>query len=228
MNVPAIACDAAVEARARESLGTSSDAIYKMVIRALDARGIRGGTLVDVGCGGGRLWAAMGGRFAQYHGLDVVRYDGFPSGGEFHPVDLDREPWPIAGETADVVAAVETIEHLDNPWAFMRRLAAIAKRGGWVLVTTPNQLSALSLLTLIVKRRFSAFPDAHFPTHRTALLESDLQRAARECGLEPIDLAYSLRGRLPLLALHYPAALAALFPRALSDNVMLIARKPDA
>ena len=79
-------------------------------------------------------------------------------------------------------------------------------------------------MTLVTKRRFSAFQDAHYPAHRTALLESDLRRVAGECGLEDISIAYTGRGRLPLSRWHYPEALARLFPRALSDNVMLVGR----
>jgi 2-polyprenyl-3-methyl-5-hydroxy-6-metoxy-1,4-benzoquinol methylase len=213
-----------LEARARQSLGSSSDAIYHMVAGALDAHGITGGALVDVGCGQGGLWRAVGDRFSRYCGLDAVRYDGFPADGEFCRVDLDAAEWPIPDGSADVVTAVETIEHLENPWAFIRRLSALARPGAWVLVTTPNQLSALSLLSLLTRRRFVAFQDALFPAHRTALLEADLCRAARECGLEIVDVAYTLRGRLPLTPWHYPAALASVFPRLLSDNLMLVAR----
>jgi 2-polyprenyl-3-methyl-5-hydroxy-6-metoxy-1,4-benzoquinol methylase len=228
MSAPTAAWDMGLEARARTSLGSSSEAIYRMVAAALDRHGIGGGTLVDVGCGAGHLWRAIGGRFNRYLGLDAVRYDEFPDTGEFLRVDLDAPGWPAADSSADLVTAIETIEHLDNPWIFMRRLSALAKPGAWVIVTTPNQLSALSLLTLVTKKRFSAFQDAHFPTHRTALLESDLERAVRESGLEPVETAYSLHGRLPLLDWHYPVPVARLFPRALSDNVMLVARKPNA
>jgi 2-polyprenyl-3-methyl-5-hydroxy-6-metoxy-1,4-benzoquinol methylase len=215
-----------LDARARQSLGSSNEAIYRMVAGALAARGVAGGQLVDVGCGSGALWRAVADRFDRYCGLDAVRYDGFPAGAEFHEVDLDDVVWPIGDRVADAVTAIETIEHLENPWAFVRALIRIARPGGWVVVTTPNQLSVLSLVTLLVKRRFSAFHDAHYPAHRTALLESDLDRIARAAGLEDIDVAYSHRGRLPLAAAHYPIALARLFPRALSDNLLLIGRRP--
>ena len=85
----------------------------------------------------------------------------------------------LADQFADVVAAVEVVEHLENPRAFCRELARIVKPGGWVVVTTPNQLSLLSLLTLVVKQRFSAFQDVSYPAHITALLETDLRRIAR-------------------------------------------------
>jgi 2-polyprenyl-3-methyl-5-hydroxy-6-metoxy-1,4-benzoquinol methylase len=210
--------------RARQSLGASSAAIYDMVARRLEAHDI-GGRLLDVGCGGGALWRVVRHRFTECWGLDAVRYEGLPIDVEFREVDLDAPDWPPV-PAADLVVAVETIEHLENPWAFMRQLAAHATPGGWVVVTTPNQLSALSLVTLLYKRRFSAFQDPHYPAHRTALLESDLHRAVVAAGLEPVETAYSLCGRLPLTGWHYPRSIANAFPRALSDNLMLLARKP--
>jgi 2-polyprenyl-3-methyl-5-hydroxy-6-metoxy-1,4-benzoquinol methylase len=225
VSLPA-AASVRVEERARQSLGSSQDAIYQMVDRELSVRGIGGGRLADVGCGSGGLWRVVGRRFDKYCGLDVVRYDGFPAGAEFRQVDLDAVHWGIADEQADVVTAVETIEHLENPWAFARSLVRLARPGGWVVVTTPNQLSALSLCTLILKRRYSAFQDSHYPTHRTALLEVDLERLAGDSGLESVEICFSQSGRMPLTAQHFPAGLARRFPRRLSDNVMVIGRKP--
>ena len=214
-----------LETRARCSLGSSSNAIYRMVGRACATHAASGGTLVDVGCGGGGLWREVGPLFSRYCGLDAVCYEGFPADGEFHQLDLDAARWPELSLRGDVVAAVETIEHLENPWAFMKKIAALGRPGALVIVTTPNQLSALSLLTLVVKRRFSAFQDRHFPTHKTALLESDLRRVAGEAGLDPIETGYSREGRVPLGGWHYPDAAARIWPRLLSDNVMLVARK---
>jgi 2-polyprenyl-3-methyl-5-hydroxy-6-metoxy-1,4-benzoquinol methylase len=216
-----------VEARARRSLGASESAIYAMVARALDECQASGGVLVDVGCGTGQLWPCLRMRFARYIGVDAVRYEAFPVEAEFHYVDLNSGVAPLPDECADVVASVETIEHLENPRLFMRELARMVKPGGWVIVTTPNQLSLLSLLTLIFKQRFSAFQDVHYPAHLTALLEVDLKRIAAECGLSQVSIAYSRRGRLVLTPWHYPRFLARLFPRALSDNLLLIGRKQD-
>lgn len=228
MSGPAMTDAVTLETRARQSLGSSHDAIYRMVDRALAERAISGGRLVDVGCGRAGLWRVLAPRFGSYCGLDAVRYQGFPIDVEFRQVDLDAARWPVAPGEADAVTAVETIEHLENPWAFMRLLVDLVRPGGWVVVTTPNQLSVLSLATLIVKRRFSSFQDSHYPAHRTALIEVDLRRAAGECGLESVGVLYSHAGRVLLTPWHYPAALARRFPRALSDNLLIIGRKPTA
>lgn len=218
------AADRDLQSRARQSLGSSGEAIYRTVAEVLRERSA-GGVLVDVGCGTGNLWRDVASQFPLYIGIDAVRYDGLPAGVEFLQADLDRGRLPLPDETADVVAAVETIEHLENPRAFCRELVRVARPGGWVVITTPNQLSVLSLLTLATKQRFSAFQDSAYPAHRTALLEVDLRRIATECGLRDLDVRFTGHGRLPLSAAHYPAAIARRFPRALSDNVVLIGRR---
>jgi 2-polyprenyl-3-methyl-5-hydroxy-6-metoxy-1,4-benzoquinol methylase len=213
------------ESRARQSLGSSAEAIYRAVDSMLAARGV-GGVLVDVGCGTGNLWRTVGHRFTRCVGLDLVDYGGLPADAEFRQADLDRAPLPVADRSADVAAAVEIIEHLENPRAFIRELARIVRPGGWVILTTPNQLSVLSLLTLVIKQRFSAFQDSLYPAHRTALLEVDLRRIASECDLDHIEIGYTSSGRVPMTSAHYPRVVSRRFPRLLSDNVLLIGRRP--
>jgi 2-polyprenyl-3-methyl-5-hydroxy-6-metoxy-1,4-benzoquinol methylase len=223
--VSARCADAALDARARRSRGDSSDAIRALAVRALDLRGARG-VIVDVGCGSGRLRAALAGRAARYVGVDAVRHDGFPAGAELVAADLDREPIPLPDGAADAAVALETIEHLENPRQLVRELARVVRPGGVVVVSTPNQRSLLSLLTLVTKGRFNAFQEADYPAHRTALLDVDLARIAAECGLTDIEIRFTQRGRVPLSAWQYPAWLSRRFPRALSDNVLMAARRP--
>jgi 2-polyprenyl-3-methyl-5-hydroxy-6-metoxy-1,4-benzoquinol methylase len=216
--------DAGVEARARRSLGRGHGRIHALVASLLAARNA-GGTLADVGCGTGDLWRATRDRFTRGIGVDAVRYPEFPQEIAFEQADLDRDRLPLGDAAADVTAAVEVIEHLENPRAFVRELARVTKPGGWVVVTTPNQLSLLSLLTLATKGQFSAFQQSDYPAHRTALLEIDLRRIADECGLVDVEIAFTRWGRLPLCGWHYPAAFAARAPRRLSDNVAMIGRR---
>jgi 2-polyprenyl-3-methyl-5-hydroxy-6-metoxy-1,4-benzoquinol methylase len=212
-----------VEARARLSLGTSAGPIYRTVAVLLAERRAAG-VLVDVGCGTGNLRREVGNRFSRYIGADVVRYDGFPEDGEFHAIDTTTGHVHLGDGLADVVTAVETIEHVENPRAFARELTRLCRPGQWVVVTTPNQLSLLSKLTLVLRHEFNAFRDSSYPAHLTALLEVDLRRIASECGWTEVTIRYTGDGRIPGTSLHYPGWLSRLFPRALSDNVALAAR----
>jgi 2-polyprenyl-3-methyl-5-hydroxy-6-metoxy-1,4-benzoquinol methylase len=213
------------EESARLSRGQSDAAVYETVAAALARRGAGSGLLVDVGCGGGRLWRYLRGRYARCVGVDLIRYEELPAEVEFKLAELNGETVPLPDACADAVVAVETIEHLENPRAFVRELARLARPGGWVVVTTPNQQSLLSLLTLVVKGRFNAFQDANYPAHLTALLEIDLRRIAAECGLADVEVVYTGDGRVVLTPFHYPRPLARLLPRLCSDNVVLLGRR---
>lgn len=207
--------------RALRSGGGSQPAIYAMVADALRRSGVANGRMLDIGCGSGNLYPFVCDRLSSYVGVDLVGYDGFPAAAEWVEANLDELPLPLAAGCADVVAAVETIEHLENPRAFMRELVRLAKPGGTVVVTTPNQLSLLSKMTLILKNRFGAFQDVHYPAHITALLEIDLIRIATACGLQKLSISYSNSGRIVFTSAHYPRAISARWPRMMSDNICL-------
>jgi 2-polyprenyl-3-methyl-5-hydroxy-6-metoxy-1,4-benzoquinol methylase len=197
-----------------------------MVAKELESRATAKDVILDVGCGRGELWAFVKDRFAQYIGADIVEYAGFPAQARFLRIDLDAGKVPLADETADVVVAVETIEHLENPRAFARELTRLARPGGWIVITTPNQLSVLSKLTLLLRNEFNAFRASSYPAHITALLEVDLRRIARECGWEEVGIAFTRRGRMPGVRWHWPGLVSRCLPRAFSDNLLVIGRKP--
>jgi 2-polyprenyl-3-methyl-5-hydroxy-6-metoxy-1,4-benzoquinol methylase len=212
------------ECRARLSGGTSNRAIYELIASSLRAGHTGRGTVLDVGCGCGVLREFVEPMFDQYVGTDLVHYESFPAECEFLPGDFDKG-LPFPDSFADAVVAAELIEHLENPRALIREVVRVAKPEGVVVVTTPNQLSLLSLLTLISKHRFAMFQDVHYPAHLTALLEIDLLRMAAEVGLVDVSVRYTCQGRIPKTPWHYPNALSRLWPRALSDNLLIMGRK---
>lgn len=214
-----------ITARAIHSRGTSDHTIYQMVASHLKQfHAVGSGILVDIGCGSGQFWSYLQDMDYQYSGMDAIRYEAFPPSLDFLAHDLEQ-PMTFPDNYADVVVSLETIEHLENPRAFMRELARITKPGGLILVTTPNQLSLLSKLTLVLKNQFNAFQEAPglYPSHITALLEVDLIRITREVGLINAKIFYSGRGRMPLLPWHWPSIFSG---RDFSDNILCIGTKP--
>jgi SAM-dependent methyltransferase len=164
--------------------------------------------------------------FEAYVGVDVVRYPGFPldSWASFVEVDLNQPSYPLGPGEADAVLAVEVIEHLENPRAFVRELVRLVRPGGCIVITTPNQLSLLSKLTLLTKNQFNAFQEAPglYPTHITALLETDLRHIAQECGLVDIDVSFTNEGRVPFSSRRWPSWLGG---RRFSDNILLTGKR---
>ncbi|MEI9939921.1 MAG: methyltransferase domain-containing protein [Pseudomonadota bacterium] len=222
-----------VEKRARLSAGESAAVIHTAVLAALTERGIHARCFLDVGCGTGSLRSRVQSVCERYIGADAIRHDGLPADVEFVLANLDAGSVALPDGTCDVVACVETIEHVENPRALMRELVRLTSPGGWIVVTTPNQLSVLSKLTLLSKNEFVHFQERPglYPAHISALLEVDLVRMCRENALEDVAVRYSGRGRVPFTPRDWPSPLRASSGakgRAFSDNVLVIARKPSS
>jgi glycosyltransferase involved in cell wall biosynthesis/2-polyprenyl-3-methyl-5-hydroxy-6-metoxy-1,4-benzoquinol methylase len=219
-----------VVARAALSDGRSSNVIQSVAMTTLRDKAACYDVIVDLGCGRGDCARTLEGMYDLYLGCDAVAYDGFPRGSapiEFRKIDLNRPPYALADASAAAVVSVETIEHLENPRAFMREIARIVRPGGYVVVTTPNQLSLMSKLNLLVRNQFYDFQEAPglYPAHITALLEEDLRRIAKESGLTNVEIRYTDHGRIPLTSRHWPSRLGAR-GRWFSDNVVMVARRP--
>ena len=59
----------------------------------------------------------------------------------------------------DVVMGIEVIEHVENPWEYVRSLKSMLKKNGLLLITTPNTTSWLSRLYFLFKGQFWVFTD---------------------------------------------------------------------
>jgi 2-polyprenyl-3-methyl-5-hydroxy-6-metoxy-1,4-benzoquinol methylase len=55
------------------------------------------------------------------------------------------------GEGYDLVVAIETLEHLENPWHFLREVRKLLRPGGMLVLSTPNVDSTLDRLTYLVE-----------------------------------------------------------------------------
>jgi SAM-dependent methyltransferase len=220
-----------VRTRAEASGGASGAAIHALVEHALVEHAATGGVALDVGCGRGDLARRLRHRFARYVGTDVLRYDEFPNDLEFVKTDLDSGRVALPDAAADAVICAETIEHVENPRALVRELVRLTRPGGWVVITTPNQLSLSSKLCLLTRGQFLQFQEGPglYPAHITALLEMDLVRIARECELERLEIMYTGSGRVPFTSRNWPAVLGergGWRGRAFSDNVLVCGRRP--
>ncbi len=91
--------------------------------------------VVDLGCGECDYKAHFA--HARYVGVDlgVGR-----EGADYTRLDIlgDLARLPLRAETADVVLCTETLEHISQPWVFAREVARVMKRGGRLLLTTPQ------------------------------------------------------------------------------------------
>jgi SAM-dependent methyltransferase len=114
------------------------------------------GRVVDLAAGSGYT-----SRRLKELGFDVVAYDIFTD--QFVPQDIPitkadlNKPLAEADESADAILALEVIEHLENPRAFLRELARTLRPGGSLVLSTPNIVTIGSKLRFAFRNELELF-----------------------------------------------------------------------
>jgi SAM-dependent methyltransferase len=95
------------------------------------------GPLLDVGAGDGTLSSRLRDEGYEVRAVDMFTTDFRPTDIEICSANLNVEI-PFGDGEFGAVVTTEVIEHLENPWLFVRELYRITKPGGVVVISTPN------------------------------------------------------------------------------------------
>ncbi len=114
------------------------------------------GRLVDLGAGSGYTSLRLSDMGFEVRACDVNTDQFLPAGIPCVRADLNRG-LPEADASARTVLALEIIEHLENPQAFLRDVARVLEPGGHCLLSTPNISSLPSRLRYLLKGEFTHF-----------------------------------------------------------------------
>lgn len=90
--------------------------------------------------------------YGNLKGLDIDDYRK-PEAKKFElkKSDVCLEPIPWADKTFDAVVSLQTIEHLENPYYFIRQVSGVLKPGGIFIVSTPNPFHILNRLLFLFR-----------------------------------------------------------------------------
>lgn len=110
--------------------------------------------------------------------------------------DLDSEfADEIARETGkfDALIAIEIIEHLENPFRFVRECAKLLKTGGSLFLTTPNVEAVSSRLIFLYTGRLKSFGayETVRPAHITPIFKWKLDMMLEEAGFEVLHEGFN-------------------------------------
>lgn len=88
----------------------------------------------------------------------------------------------------DAVVAIEIIEHLENPFRFVRECAKLLKPNGLLFLTTPNVEAVHSRLIFLYSGRLNAFGayETVRPAHITPIFKWKLEMILEEAGFETV------------------------------------------
>ena len=156
----------------------------------------RGARVLDAPCGAGDLTAALRERGYDAWGADIEASAARRLGESFRQADLSGPlPWPDG--SFDLALSVEGIEHLENPFAYLRELHRVLRPGGTLVLTTPNIGSVRSRVRFFGSSFFHHDPrplreSARHPLHHISLMTfADLRYALHTSGFRLIEAGHT-------------------------------------
>ena len=135
-----------------------------------------GGKILDAACAEGFGSRILWQNGCSVFGADIneqyLRVASQRCCGHFEAVDLEAEELPSAFDGADGAVCFETIEHLSNGEALLRKLAARLKEGAYLLLSFPNQ----------AYEKVDEQGVNYDPYHKRIYSREEMLSAAREAG----------------------------------------------
>jgi len=159
-----------------------------------DARALDGLRFLDIGCGGGLLSEPM-----ARLGADVVGADAAETNIEVAKLHAERAGVPVdyrattaedladAGETFDVVLAMEIVEHVADVPLFVEACAKMVRPGGLLLLATINRTPKAYALAIFGAEVVLRWLPRGTHQYEKLVKPSELQSALEGTGLSVLE-----------------------------------------
>ena len=214
---------AAAKEYARLYEGLTSEALFfnERLQRVLQLIApVRGGKVLDIGCGPGILLSRMGGSPLELFGLDLspemIAEAKARTAGLTVNLAVGRvEHLPFPAQSFDVILALGVLEYLPELKASLMEIARIAKPNALIIVSMLNSVSLYRWWERSISRGWTAlrYLLCGRRTEPTLWLHSEksLVETMNACQLEPVDVSYfALNVCVPPFDSKYPKQAAAL------------------
>jgi len=187
------------------------------------------GLLLDAGAGRGALSLRLSKLGFQVISVDIVKNfeaKEFDSNLEFIQCDLEA-CLPFKSNIFDYIVSSEVIEHLENPWHFLREINRILKERGKLYLTTPNIHSIHQRIFFLLSKPFYFFYEEDFTRnkHITPILYWNLERMLKVNGfkIEKITFNRAFIPKIKIFGKNLKTPKCFLF----GENIIVIATKVE-
>ncbi|MBI2384000.1 MAG: bifunctional 2-polyprenyl-6-hydroxyphenol methylase/3-demethylubiquinol 3-O-methyltransferase UbiG [Gammaproteobacteria bacterium] len=160
------------------------------------AGGLKGKTVLDVGCGGGLVAEALAARGAQVTGIDMA--DDVLEVARLHLLESRQKveyrkiaAEDLARETPnrfDLVTCLEMLEHVPKPEPVVAACARLAKPGGQIVFSTINRNPKSYALAIVGAEYLLKLVPRGTHDYAKFIRPSELDAWARAAGLEVRDV----------------------------------------
>jgi len=184
------------------------------------------GRVLDVGCGAGpglRYFAARG---AQAFGVDLVYYPLVetrrlaPAAG-LAQSNVARN-LPFADQSFDLLLLSELIEHIDDERPLLAECFRVLRRGGALVVTTPNLWDIRRALAPVTGRVWTGDTD---PTHCNMFTPARLAAALQAAGFGRINWRTGIKPMHWLSSRRLRMRLALPYPPLVGNGLLAVGRR---
>lgn len=161
------------------------------------------GKVLDLGCGDGDYAKRLSELGCEVMAADIDRNRfKYHKEIEFRECDITKE-MPFADNYFDYVLLMEVVEHLRNPYLVMSELNRIIKKGGFLIVSTPNILNLKSRLCFMFEAAYEYFreppldqinnpKEISFNLHLVPYRYQELEYLLSACGFNNFDISTSV------------------------------------
>lgn len=154
-------------------------------------RPLEGKTALDVGCGAGLLAEPLARLGANVTAIDaapeLVETAKAHAAGQGLAIDYRAMAVEALDGRFDLVTAMEVIEHVVDPAAFLKSLAARLASGGLLILSTPNRTAASRFLMITIAEGFGQIPKGTHD-HGRFITPEEMQVMLADAGLHCIDV----------------------------------------
>ncbi|OGY26354.1 MAG: hypothetical protein A2Z42_03440 [Candidatus Woykebacteria bacterium RBG_19FT_COMBO_43_10] len=117
----------------------------------------QGKRFLDVGCGTGTLAYLVKENFDEVYGVDIEEAavkEAKKIGVKASTLNVNEQILPFADGYFDTITCLAVIEHVFEPEVLIAELARVTKRGGMLILDTPNMRYLKYLFSIIINGEF--------------------------------------------------------------------------